>query len=94
MTTDLLNLPAVSAIYRVWHCDHVVYVGQTKNLRERWKNHHILPKLLVHYGVDWRLDWIEISPLYLNRAEAFAYRHFRPVLNRKNPSELLGIGAE
>ena len=91
--TDLLSLPPISAIYRVWHGDTVVYVGQTINLKNRWKSHHILPQLIFHYGMDWRLDWVEIDPLYLNRAEAFAYRHFRPVLNQKNPSQLLGLVA-
>jgi hypothetical protein len=94
MTTNLLDLPAVSAIYRVWHYDHVVYVGQTINLKNRWKNHHILPKLLAHYGLDWRLDWVEVDQLYLDRAEAFAYRHFSPALNQRNPSNLLGFQSE
>ncbi len=89
--TDLLNLPSISAIYRVWHRDRVVYVGQTKNLKQRWQQHHILPKLLGHYGMDWRLDWIEINEANLTRAEAFSYRHFRPVLNQKDPSEQLGL---
>lgn len=91
MMTNLLDLPAISAIYRVWHDDQVVYVGQTKNLQQRWKTHHILPKLMMHYGTDWRLDWIEIYPLYLDRAEAFTYRQFSPVLNQQNPSALLGL---
>ena len=89
--TDLLNLPTISAIYRVWHNEKVVYVGQTKNLKQRWQTHHILPKLIAHYGMDWTLDWIEIQPRYLDRAEAFSHRHFRPVLNQQNPSALLGI---
>ena len=89
--TNLDELPAVSAIYRVWHGDRVVYVGQTINLKQRWKTHHILPKLMQHYGLDWRIDWVEVKPLHLIRAEAFAYRHFRPVLNQKNPSERLGF---
>ena len=91
MTTDLLNLPSISAIYRVWHGGKVVYVGQTKNLKQRWQQHHILPKLLARYGMDWRLDWIAIEEANLTRAEAFSYRCFRPVLNQKDPSELLGL---
>ncbi len=89
--TNLLEFPAISGIYRVWHRDLVVYVGQTKNLKKRWQNHHILPKLLLHYGTDWRLDWVEIDEAYLTRAEAFSYRYFRPALNQKDPSELLGL---
>lgn len=90
MMTNLHELPAVSAVYRVWHRDQVVYVGQTKNLKKRWQQHHILPKLLRHYDMDWRLDWVAIAPQYLDRAEAFSYRQFRPVLNQVDPSSLLG----
>lgn len=89
--TNLLNLPAVSAIYRVRHQGKVVYVGQTKNLKQRWQTHHILPKLIARYGMDWTIDWTEIQPRYLNRAEAFAHRYFKPVLNQQNPSVLLGL---
>ncbi|BAU11322.1 hypothetical protein LEP3755_18150 [Leptolyngbya sp. NIES-3755] len=88
---DLSQLPSVSAIYRVWHRDRVIYVGQTINLKKRWQTHHILPKLLSKYGTDWTIDWVEIAPSNLNRAEAFAYRFFKPELNQKNPSELLGL---
>ena len=87
---DLSNLPAVSAIYRVWHAGKVVYIGQTKNLKQRWRSHHILSQLMMAYGTDWTLDWTEIEPRYLNRAEAFAHRYFKPVLNQQNPSSLLG----
>lgn len=89
--TDLLNLPPISAIYRVWHRDAVVYVGKAKNLKQRWRQHHILPKLLIRYGTDWQLDWIAIDEANLTRAEAFAYRHFKPVLNQRDPSEQLGL---
>ena len=89
--TNLLTLPTISAIYRVWHNDRVVYVGQTQNLKQRWRTHHILPVLMMRYGTNWRLDWVEIHPLYLDRAEAFAYRQFRPVLNQQDPSALIGL---
>lgn len=89
--TDLMNLPPISAVYRVWHCGVVVYVGQTKNLKQRWQQHHILPLLLARYGMDWRLDWVAIDEVNLTRAEAFSYRYFRPVLNQKDPSERLGL---
>lgn len=91
MMTDLSQLPAVSAIYRVWHCDRIVYVGQAINLKKRWRNHHILMTLVDRYGNDWYIDWIEITPENLNRAEAFAYRTFQPELNQMNPSRSLGV---
>lgn len=90
MMIDLDSLPSISAVYRVWHQGQVVYVGETTNLRKRWKNHHIYPKLFAAYGADWTLDWVEVRPSQLKRAEAFAYRHFKPVLNEQNPCVALG----
>jgi hypothetical protein len=90
MMIDLSQLPTVSAIYRVWHQDRVIYVGQAINLKKRWQSHHILHKILHKYGTDWTIDWVEIAASNLNRAEAFAYRCFKPELNQKDPSTLLG----
>lgn len=91
MMIELSRLPPISAIYRVWYQDRIIYVGQAINLKKRWQNHHILPKILHKYGVDWTIDWVEIAPSNLNRAEAFAYRSFKPELNHKDPSGLLGL---
>jgi hypothetical protein len=91
MMIDLSQLPSISAIYRVWHQGQVIYMGQTNNLKKRWQAHHILPKLLLKYGTDWTIDWVEIDPSNLNRAEAFAYRFFKPEFNQKDPSALLGL---
>lgn len=88
---DLSQLPPVSAIYRVWYRDRIIYVGQAINLKKRWQTHHILPKLFHQYGTEWTIDWVEITPSNLNRAEAFAHRYFKPELNQQNPSKLLGI---
>jgi hypothetical protein len=90
MMIDLDKLPTISAIYRVWHKDHVVYVGQAKNLKQRWKNHHKLHEIIKNYGLDWTIDWVEVAPENLDRAEAFSFRYFRPKLNYSNPSNLLG----
>ena len=43
------------------------------------------------FRTDWTIDWVEIEPSNLNRAEAFAYHYFKPELNQKDPSELLGL---
>lgn len=84
------SLPEISAIYRVWHQGQVVYVGKAANLKQRWMNHHIYPKLYCAYGADWTVDWVPVRPSHLNRAEAFAYRHFKPILNQIDPSTQLG----
>jgi excinuclease UvrABC nuclease subunit len=88
--TNLSDLPPVSAIYHVFHQGRVVYVGQTMNLKQRWRNHHIHHELHKRYGNDWHVEWVEVSVLNLDRAEAYAYREFRPELNKRNPSVSLG----
>lgn len=90
---SLSKLPEISAIYRVWYQDRVIYVGQAINLKKRWQKHHILPKILHRYGkegMDCTIDWVEVKPSNLNRAEALAFRYFKPELNQKDPSALLG----
>jgi hypothetical protein len=88
--TNLDQLPTISAIYRVWHGDRIVYVGQAKNLKQRWKSHHILPKLVQNYQIDWWIDWVKVAPENLDRAEALAYRTFKPKLNQINPCRRMG----
>jgi hypothetical protein len=87
---ELSQLPTKSGVYRVWHNGRVIYVGQARNLKRRWKTHHMTPLLIQRYGLDWQIDWIQITPENLDRAEAFAHREFQPELNRRNPSSLLG----
>jgi excinuclease UvrABC nuclease subunit len=87
---NLSQLPNVCAIYRVLHQERIIYVGQAGNLNQRWKNHHLLSQLIANYGLEWYIDWVEVAPENLNRAEAFAHRQFQPELNRCNPSQNLG----
>jgi excinuclease UvrABC nuclease subunit len=89
-STKLDQLPPISAIYRVWHNDRIVYVGQARNLKQRWKSHHILPKLLRKYQSDWCIDWVRVAPENLASAEARAYRTFKPELNCTNPCYQVG----
>lgn len=65
-------------------------LAKLKTLKNAGKTIIFLPKIFSKYGKDWTIDWIEIEPSNLNRAEAFAYRTFKPEFNKKNPSELLG----
>lgn len=88
--TNLDQLPSIPAIYRVWHGDRIVYVGQAKNLKQRWKSHHILAKLTRNYQIDWWIDWVKVAPENLDRAEALAYRTFKPKLNQINPCRRVG----
>jgi excinuclease UvrABC nuclease subunit len=79
-------LPEVSGVYRVLDANNnVIYVGQARNIRERWKNHHKLKEIVALCGVDAYIDWVEIPEWLLNRVENTAVCFYQPKLNRKNP---------
>lgn len=81
------NLPEVSGIYKVIDFSankEVIYVGQSKNIRKRWKNHEQLAK----FWADNRdfdslfIEWIEVVEENLNSAESLAIRFYCPKYNK------------
>lgn len=48
-------LPACAAVYLVMERNKVLYVGQTRHLKRRWINHHLLGILEAH--IDARIVW-------------------------------------
>lgn len=84
---DLGSLPKASGIYLVLAAnDEVVYVGQTQNIRDRWKNgHHKLADIVSEYGNDIRIKCVAIPQWLLNRAEHSAILRHKPKLNRRTP---------
>ncbi|WP_416349216.1 GIY-YIG nuclease family protein [Leptolyngbya sp. CCNP1308] len=85
--SQLSLLPKTSGIYLVLHQDGtVLYVGQSQNLHQRWNGgHHKLAKLVVDYGNDICICWIELPEWLLNRAENAAFDFYKPALNLKSP---------
>nr|WP_278002586.1 GIY-YIG nuclease family protein [Nodosilinea sp. FACHB-13] len=64
----------------------VLYVGQSKNLYQRWNGgHHKLAQLVANYGNDIYIHWVEVPEWLLNRAESAAFDSYKPVLNLKSP---------
>jgi excinuclease UvrABC nuclease subunit len=82
------NLPEVSGIYKVIDFSsnkEVIYVGQSKNIRDRWKNHEQLAKFWED-GRDLNslfIEWIEVVEENLNSAESLAIRFYKPKYNKR-----------
>jgi hypothetical protein len=77
------NLPEESGIYFVRDKDNLYYIGMTKNLQERWYNHHRqddfdkINNLKIAYLKG-------IPQYYLNSCETTLIEYFEPQLNIKN----------
>ncbi len=84
--TELEKLPKISGIYKVLDSqNNVIYVGQAKNIYERWnKGHHQLSKIIKLCGTNAYIEWIEVPEWLLNRAENTAICFYQPPLNKKN----------
>jgi excinuclease UvrABC nuclease subunit len=87
---DLDKLPKASGIYRVMDCDrNVIYVGQSKNIYERWNSgKHEKHDEAIKYcnGSVPLIDWVLMPEWLLNRAENCAVRFYDPVLNQITPA--------
>jgi excinuclease UvrABC nuclease subunit len=85
--TNLQALPQVSGIYKVIDTDNnVVYIGQAKNIYERWNNgHHKISEILSKCETNAYIEWVELPEWLLNRAENAAVCFYQPPLNAKTP---------
>jgi excinuclease UvrABC nuclease subunit len=85
---NLQDLPKTSGVYRVVDADGItIYVGQAKNIYNRWNNgHHKLSKIINLCGTNAFIEWVELPEDLLNRDESMLIDHFKPKLNlRKVP---------
>lgn len=82
-------LPVICGVYFVVSADdEIIYIGQTINLKNRWKDGHKVLKLMLAEGIDStkaRLEWQEFPRHMLNRVESCAVRVHQPRLNDKSP---------
>jgi excinuclease UvrABC nuclease subunit len=80
-------LPQKSGIYLVLdQGGTVIYVGQSQNIYQRWNGgHHKLAQLLMEYGKDVFICWVELPEWLLNRAENAVFEFYKPVLNLRTP---------
>lgn len=85
--TELKQLPRISGVYLVLDSNMcVVYIGQAKDIYERWNNgHHKLGEIITECGLNAYIRWVEIPEWLLNRAENAAFSFYRPKLNSKTP---------
>lgn len=73
------KLPSISAIYCVLQGEKVLYIGQTKNLNQRWRSHHRDPELKIIPNA--RLVWLPCPVEKLNELESQMIETLKPALN-------------
>lgn len=75
------DLPPIPALYFVLSEQRdVVYIGQTANLRDRWKSHHRARQMALG---AYRIHWKEVADEDQRTAlEKQAIAYFRPLWNR------------
>lgn len=82
-TSDVRALPAIPAVYiAARHDGRILYVGKTRNLAQRWQNHHRAAQLIT---ADTYILWIAVDPAMPDRGLSIVERHcirfFQPELN-------------
>jgi excinuclease UvrABC nuclease subunit len=81
LVKDKNKLPEYSGIYYVrrgsWFSYETIYVGQAKDIRQRWRNHHKLPALRS----DDRICYRRIPEWLLDTYEAMEIKKYNPKLN-------------
>jgi hypothetical protein len=81
--SDRDKLPECSGIYFAIARDRVLYVGQAKNLRNRWQNHHRSHQLEgVNKKSEVKLFWLECHEHQLNALESEYIDYYCPTLNQ------------
>jgi hypothetical protein len=79
-TTSLKMLPPISAIYFVLNpSNEVLYIGQSRNLFQRFLAHHRLTDF--KFNSFERICWFTSEEEMLDELEAMAIQHFSPTLN-------------
>ncbi len=80
LLTDRSQLPVCPAVYFALDGDHVLYVGRSGNLQQRWMAHHRYNQLKEFNNV--RIAWLECSDTnLLPEIEAALIKYFQPSLN-------------
>ena len=81
-----MHLPEVSGIYIVFAArrgrDVCVYVGQARNLRDRWKAHN-KSLACLREGAEF-IRYYPVNEEHLDEQEIYYIKHFEPCLNSKH----------
>lgn len=79
--TDRALLPECQCAYVVMEGKTVLYAGQTRNLRQRWGNHHLVKHLERHHNVS--IAWVTFATRFeCEFYERSAIELFRPRYNK------------
>lgn len=87
--SELSYLPACSGIYfTIEESGRVVYIGQSVNIRRRWRAHHVQDALSnlsdLSSARRVRIAWLEVNNIQeLNLLELTLIRRFKPCLNKR-----------
>ena len=87
---DKGQLPQSTGVYFVTRKKAVLYIGQSLNIKERWKGHHIfdaVSKLDSVHVFYWQLPVSQ-----LDDAERFLIDEYQPSFNRQLSERLANIG--
>ncbi len=75
---DRAKLPESGAIYLVWSANELLYIGQSKNLRQRFVSHHRMNKFRE---TDSRMSWIDFDGSDRAIVEENLIEALKPILN-------------
>lgn len=78
--TNKTELPGVSAVYFVIAGDRIIYVGKSRNISQRWANHHRLKQIKAVYG-EAMIAWLECPEENLKYIEQIFIQQLQPELN-------------
>lgn len=82
---DAHSLPPISALYFCTSDSHLLYIGITKDLKQRWEAHHKTIALLNYPDV--KIHWLAIAPEQVSKTLESSFIHYwRPKLNQQLPN--------
>ena len=78
------NLPSIAAVYFVMNEAEIYYIGQSKNIKQRFSNHEVMKEIKDKTGI--KVAWLKCCISNLRGIEKAAITSFMPKLNRAFPS--------
>lgn len=87
---DWKRLPKEAGLYFVLTDEpvEILYIGQSRDFRSRWRNHKLLGPTMSIELSDCRIAWFILPPDYLNTAEIDAIAYWCPKLNCRDGGDV------
>ena len=76
-------------IYVIWHAGDnpaTVYVGQTENLRSRFRDHRNDERIQSYYSLSLYVTWASVAPQFLDGVERYLGERLRPKVETNLPN--------